>query len=145
VSEEQLETLHEISRWLDVMPPWGSAFDRGAEVDLAAGGSRIEIIEFEVSPGEVGVLRDVGTQTETLSDLEHVTFSLLRDGAGVSGYVEWCGMKGNGAERPDPLVVPLMGGQKISVVATNTSGIALSNVAARLKGWTWNPSMEPRS
>jgi hypothetical protein len=133
--------LADIRQWVDIPPPWGRIFDKAAKVTLTASQLNSEIIAFRVPAGMLGVLRFFANQVGSVSDMAFVSFTLRLEDSPVTGYANIIGPKSPGLSSPDALVVPLQGGNRISVVASNLSASAIQSVAARIKGWFWQPSL----
>jgi hypothetical protein len=134
--------LAEIRQWVDIPPPYGRIFDKAAKITLAASAVGTEIIAFAVPAGMLGVLRFFANQVGSVSDMAFVSFTLRLEDSPVTGYANIIGPKSPGLSSPDALVVPLLGGNRIAVVASNLSSSAIQSVAARIKGWFWQPSLK---
>ena len=109
----------------------------GAKITLAASASRSEIINFQLAPGMIGVIRFFGNSITNASDVEFVQFSVLLNGTPIAGWSNFVGVRSPSISSPVPVVIPLFPASVISVVATNTSAAAIVGVAAALRGWMW--------
>lgn len=129
-------------RWAEYPPAWGRWFDKALQITLGASASRSEVVAMRVYPGHFGILRFFANAVGSASDSSFVTFALLVDGSPIMGYSAIVGGKSPALSAPDPLLVPLLSGQRVSVVATNSSSSGIQNVAARIKGWTWAATLQ---
>lgn len=137
------EPGEEIGRWLQNPPWWGKFFDKAAQITLAGNAGLTEITAFRIQAGYLGLLRWFTNVVGSSSDAPFISYSLLLDGMPVSGYFNMIGPKSGGLTDPEPIMVPLFAGQRISVVASNSAGSSIQNVGARIKGWIWTPHQPP--
>jgi len=135
--EEVAQVMQEYLQWADGPPPWGRWFDKAESVTLAGAAARTPVTGFRIPDGFLGLLRFFANNTQSASDITSVTFALEVDGSPIVGYSSIVGRKAPAISAPDPLILPLMGGQRVIVVATNATAAAIQGVSARLKGWYW--------
>lgn len=127
----------QILQFADGPPPGAWWFDKCLTITLGASASRPEIVAFALRAGYCGLLRFFANWVQNSAEYPSVTFALLVDGTPVQGYASIVGPKSPSLAAPDPLILPLLPGQRISVVATNATVLAISGVGARIKGWAW--------
>lgn len=135
-SDPQFDSWVEINTWKDSPPPIHSWFDKAEEVTILGNASRQRITAFKIPQASLGVLRFFANQTANPSDTQFITFACVVDGTPIPGYANIIGSKGP-INAPDPVVWPLYAGQVLEVIASNSQALAISGVAARIKGWYW--------
>jgi hypothetical protein len=133
--------LAEIWKWVDIPPPGGRIFDKALKITLAASAIDSEIVAFKIPGSMIGLLRFFANQVGSTSDSQYVSYTLKVGDSPVTGFTNIIGPKAPGLTSPDALVVPLFSGNRVVVVASNSSTIAIQSVAARIKGWFWQPAV----
>jgi hypothetical protein len=111
--------------------------DVAAKITLAASASRTEVLAFQLQMGYLATIRFLGTALTNAGDYPSVTWSVLLNFNEVTGQGRFIGAKSGGITSPWPIRIDMRGGDRITVVATNSTTQSIVGVSARLAGWMW--------
>jgi hypothetical protein len=116
-------------------------FDRiiniGKSITLAASASRSTVAAFKMPSAYQGIIRFFANSVGNASDYSSVTWSLRVNGSDVSGFSNFVGLLSPGLFVPLPIRLDLAPGDRVTVVASNSSTASILQVAARMYGWAW--------
>ena len=126
-----------IRTWLELKPPFANWFLKGEQATLASGSGRTLITGFQIPAGCYGVLRFFSQGVQNAGDSPNVRFSLERDGTPLIGFARIVGPLTPALNQPRPMMDPLLTGQIIAIMATNTGSGTVAGVAGYLCGWFW--------
>lgn len=139
----QGDPLREITRWLDTKPPFATWFNHAEQAILLVGATRLELTAFTIPAGHFGVLRFFANSVANSSDAQYVTFAILLDGAALPGWAAITMPVCPSLQAPTPMMDPLKGGQRLSVVASSSSPAPVQGAAALIRGWMWAAQLQP--
>ncbi|MCI0372307.1 MAG: hypothetical protein L0214_13270 [candidate division NC10 bacterium] len=111
-------------------------FHEAQPVTLAASATRQEVVAFRPGAGRLGICRGVAMGVQNLADFDNIVWAITVDDASVPGFESIRGPFGVFVY-PKPVLIMLAPDQRVAVVASNLTALAIPNVTAYLMGTHW--------
>jgi len=119
--------------------PWDQPFHEALPITLAASATRQLVVQWpqalqeQSNMGRCAIVDGIAMGTLLLSDLDNVLWSVLVDGTPWPGLDSIQGPFGVFIY-PKPVLIPLLPSQRVQIVASNLTPIAIPQVSAYLMG-----------
>jgi hypothetical protein len=118
--------------------PGDLAIHEAGPVTLAASALRQDVVGYTVQAGRLALIRGVAMGCRLLSDFDNVRLDVMVDDAVVAGLDNICGPFGAFLHpHTRPVLIPLNPGQRVHIVASNLTAVAIPEVTAYLHGYHW--------
>ena len=111
-------------------------FHEAQPVTLLANARRQEVVAFRPGAGRLGICRAVAMGVQNLADFDNIVWAITVDDSPVPGFESIRGPFGVFVY-PKPVLIMLAPDQRIAIVASNLTGVAIPNATGYLMGTHW--------